>query len=85
MVAFGFHTKRPRRPDMSYNPEAVTARAIETLNAPIAGGNFPSSLIQEKDGKLIIGHDALREVELELRGYHSTWPHPAPRPKPESV
>ena len=53
--------------------------ASDTLNALIAGGQFPSALITLTSEGIKVDQEALRVVEAQLREYYSTGPYaPAP-------
>jgi hypothetical protein len=70
---------------MDDKSKVISERARSTLNALVAGGHFPKSLLQSEEGKMVLKHEMLREVELQLWEYYQTWPYPAPRPNPDKV
>lgn len=54
--------------------------ASDTLNALIAGGQFPSTLITLTSEGIKVDQKALRTVEAQLREYYSTGPYEPQKP-----
>lgn len=61
--------------------KSVEQKALDTLNALIAGGYFPENLIGTGT-PLTVNTQFLTQIEEQLRQHYSTGPHePAARPK----
>lgn len=54
--------------------------ASDTLNALIAGGHFPSSLITLTSDGIKVDQEVLRAIEGRLREYYSTGPYEPVKP-----